>query len=312
MRFIRLIFVVVSLILILSCSSAQTKKANFFPLIGINTDRYTYENYSNQLLEKFNKTEVFELREVTDFKPALSDPEMVYQDIKEGVKIYCKKKDLKSAIFGYIKKVRRLYEVYIELYSVKEDNVISRYTDSFRIDDEMEFSTKKCAVQFASRVNNINVANVTFNAALIPGLGLAKMKSYTRAAVYFGTALGLLIKHRQLQKDLIPINEDKFTFISQGFNQKYYIDGISVPREEWYEKRSIWAVELEEFAKHNEKIKTQQKVIGLGIVLVYVINVIDTALEAGKRNNVVRIEEKLGYDFDLFNNQPSIRFKYHF
>ena len=159
-------FLVLILIFLLFISiNAQKRRVHFFPLVPVNGDEEFCQEYSNLLKEKLIKSEVFRVTDVDNFEVNISGSEDDYKTIKKALKEKCLKENIESAIFGYVRMMGQGYHIYAELYYIENDDVISRFRDTFFIRDEIKYSTKNCALNFVSRINNIDFAKKTVNLA---------------------------------------------------------------------------------------------------------------------------------------------------
>ncbi|MFC1725374.1 hypothetical protein ACFL4T_07080 [candidate division KSB1 bacterium] len=304
----------------------QQRSVNFFPLVPVNAENEFCRNYSSLLKEKLIKSEVFTITDVEGFEIIAEDSDETYINIKNAVKEKCKKDNIESAFFGYIRKTGVRYQVYIELYDSENENVISKFRDSFILQDEAEFSTKRCAVQFASRIQNINFAKITFSSAIIPGLGLANLNKKSRAASYFGGIVLLYLWQQNLSSSIKPLIDGRFSwdssFALDGMNEdgsprrieyaEYYINGELTSFDEWNKKRAVWMMDNAKIISQNDKFKNERKYVRLGMAVLYVANLLDTVFQARKYNDPIRLEQKISFDFDPFNRRPGFKVNYHF
>ena len=304
----------------------QQRSVHFFPVIPVNTENEFCRNYSDLLKEKLIKTEVFNIKYIENFAVFTEDGDETYNIIKDAVKEKCKLENIESVFFGYIRKTGVRYSVYFELYDSENENAVSKFRDSFVLQDEVPHSVKKCAMHFASRIQNINFAKITFSSAIIPGLGLANMNKKLRAVSYFGGFVLLYLWQRNLSNRIDPLIQNRFSWESKsaydGLNEdgsprilqyaEYYIDGELTSFEEWNEQRSVWMLENSKIIQLNDKIKNERKYVRLGMVFLYVANLLDTVFQARKYNDPIRLEQKLSFDFDPFHRNPGFRVKYHF
>lgn len=327
MKSIRLFFLVLLFFCLNSISLGQNnvkkKTVHLFKMFTTEETWEEGEEYTSMLIDILKKTEMVNIVEVINVNPVLDTEVNIYKNVKQIIKDKCPELYIESAVFGYILKKEKCYIVYAELYNAKNDEVITRCREVVYFKSHFKSSVKNCAVNIAGRLQEINVARITFNSALIPGLGLMKLKKFGKAALYFGGFLGLIIIDRKYGNDLLPYDRTKFSK-SFAFSRQnvipdappqyydYYIDGILTPIDEWLEKRAVWSLENEETKIHNDKLEAKRSKLRLGIVILYIANIIDTAVSAKSLSNRSQLEDKVSFDFLPLKRRPTIKFNYHF
>ena len=320
-------FLVLILIFLLFISiNAQKRRVHFFPLVPVNGDEEFCQEYSSLLKEKLIKSEVFRLTEVDNFEVNISGSEDDYKTIKETLKEKCLKENIESAIFGYVRKMGQGYHIYAELYYIENDDVISRFRDTFFIRDEFKYSTKNCALNFISRINNINFAKIMFSSALVPGLGMSQMNHKYRAGIYFAGFFAMYLWQNHLTNQLKSLMEGKFSWSTTsapfGLTEEgnpyyvsyseYFIDGVLTPMNEWNEKRAEWMIENSKILNHNDRILKKRRTIRLGMTVLYLVNLLDTLFQAREHNDLTKLEQKLSFDFNPFIKRPGFEINYRF
>lgn len=326
MKSIRFFFTFFLVIIFFSSVHAQIRNVHFFPLVPVNGDEEFCSEYSDLLKEKLIKSEVFKLTDVNNFKVNPSESEDEYERIKESLKEKCRKEKIESAIFGYVRKMGQGYHVYAELYYVENDDVISRFRDTFFIRDEIAYSTKNCTLNFVSRINNINLAKIMFSSAIVPGLGMSQMNHKYRAGIYFVGFFAMYLWQNHLTKQLKPLIQGKFSwstcYTPDGMTteghpnyinySEYYIDGVLTSMNEWNEKRSKWMAENLEILNHNDKIKKKRNIIRVSMTALYLINLLDTLFAVKNYNDLSGLEQKISFEFNPFNRRPGFEINYRF
>lgn len=320
-RLLRYFLPVVILCVYWESAAAETKKVYLFKMSSINVKSEICREFTKSLKEKLIISEIFDVNEVDDFIYEGGDSKNIIFSLNKAVESECIKRNIKTAIYGYISKKSEWYDVYVVLYSVEGKNMICTFKDRIYDKRFFEASVKDCAVDFASKLSSIKGTKVFFGSALCPGLGHFMMKKYIRGAVYSGVFAFLFYKYATFEKKT-HVNEDIYQIVpvvggyGTGIPNEpialYYIDGIQVASEEFHLQYDAWNKEMEPVRKRNEKIEKDKKNLSLCLTGVYLLSLLDSIFSVKSLDMREKIEAKFSFDVKPYGRMPSINFQYRF
>ena len=319
-RTIRYLFLVMTVCVFGKSVNADTRKVCLFPISSINVKPEICTEFTRSLKEKLIISEIFDVKDVKNFMFDASESRNVIFSLNRAVESECIKRNIKTAIYGYISKKDTWYDVYVVLYSAEGQSILSTFKDRIYHESNYEAAAKNCTVEFATNVSSIKGTKVFFGSALCPGLGHFMMKKYVRGAVYSGVFAFLFYKYATFEKKT-AIDEDKYQIVPVfGISDftpgepiaMYYIDGIQVSSQEFHVRYDAWNEEIEPIRRHNEKIDKDKKRLSLYVTGVYLLSLLDSIFSAKSLDMREKIEAKFSFDVKPYDRIPSINFQYRF
>jgi len=305
---IKKIILIFILIFALNLSAFASKnKIHLFPVFALESNIELSQEYTSQLKKNLIKTEIFDISLLEDFNSVLNSEDDVFITTKNIVKEVCKENNINSAIFGYLTKSRYGYKLKMILYSVYDDNIVSEFYDNIYDIGSIPRSAKRCAVEFAARLNSIKGSKVFFSSLMMPGLGQFMLGKYIRGTIFVG--MFSYFAADLLSTDDIKIIEDKrFQKFPTGTGYIYYVNNREVSFEEYIRTKENYEYTKEK----NEELKDKKKKLQIYVGVVYLLNVIDALRLINNLNDKRIIEQKLSVDFNPLYSKSLIKLNYRF
>ncbi len=287
---------------------ADKKKVFFFPMAADKSDIKFSEKYTSSLKNKLEMTDVFNVMEINDFKKSIEEGKNPFELIKGHIDRNYSKGAVESAVFSYLEKSPSGYRVRAYLYFIPDKNVITAFSENVLSEDQIEMSSRDCAIEFASRILSIQGSRLFFSSALIPGMGHFKMKKYIKSALFFGGFSYLIGKYSSIGS--LESTDNVFTRAESTTNiglirYQYFEKGQEISQDEWDSKRLDWIDRL-----NDRKRKKQYYQVGIG--LVYIANILDTIRSMKDNYSKRHLQKKLIYDVMAINGDPSFRLQFRF
>lgn len=299
-------FVLTLLLLLCGSALSKEKKVQFFPILSFESEISLSLQFTDFLKEKLLKTEIFELYIKEDFQYALQDNRNIFESVKKSV-LDNKDSNFQSVIFGYILKQGQAFIIQVYLYSTIENNIVADYTDRIFSAGELENSAKYCAIEFASRLYNIEGSRIYVGALMMPGLGHMMMKKYLRGAFFLGGFVYFMSKNFSTEIPQAMEYRDFRSYLS-GSGRIYTVNGKEVSYAQWINLKE----EYDNYVTSYNDLKAKKRNFQLGAALVYLLNVVDTMILTKKYNSKMSIEKKLSLDVEPFSYIPTVSLNYRF